>query len=226
MASPLTHEMKPFAQIEKLKNENEELQNRLKFMEQAKAKDMKKFTDLEYEYHKLKMENRALKRQANDSEQLESVDLKAAEEDEQHIEGPVLVKLRQVEQQQQHQQQHQGRLQCSICDKTFVHKKSLKNHMGKIHGLRQQNDNPSSLRASNDFRCSEPGCNFKTVHKASFYRHIRSQHMITIPCPFTDKCKFKTPQNKIMFKHLMRSHGLKNHDIKMLKELMASAVNN
>ena len=82
-----------------------------------------------------------------------------------------------------------GKYQCSQCDKLFVHKRSLYQHIKEAHeGL--------------NFQCNECGKTF--TQKIGLIRHVQSVHEgINFPC---NECPYKSTRQSVLAQHKKNKH--------------------
>jgi hypothetical protein len=219
-SQPLTLDMKPLAQIAKLKEDNEtlqmemaELQRRVKFMELSKNEDTQQIMNLKYENLKLqednndlRMENRALKRQANAMDQMDSIDLDTEDEEqmeelEENMEVPQLIEIPFVD------PDNRQKFNCTICGKEYTQEKRLHTHLIKKHNYRPARPAPKA------YNCNV--CKFGTNHLPSYNRHTKAHANGVIPCP-VENCKYESPYNKRMINHMIKKHCMTEDDIETM----------
>ena len=104
----------------------------------------------------------------------------------------------------QHRETHEEerqRLQCALCDRSYLNISSLNRHVRDIHKSKSNHE-------SNGFKqgkelawktCPQDGCTFETSHAPHLYRHLRTVHSASRPykCDVCDKTyKLKTHLNR------------------------------
>ena len=68
------------------------------------------------------------------------------------------------------------RFQCDQCEKTFTHKKGLRDHIKNVHNQEK------------NFKCEL--CDYKSFSKANVYLHVKRVHekrALYVPCPHCDE---------------------------------------